>query len=550
MADFELVVGAVQKALATGQIGTPVGVRIVEHSSADHGQIESTSARALSAAISWLGGKPTRLTAGGSVRDGQITTLALLDGGQTAVVSAGACGVGLPLRCILVWGSHGILCWEGDEIPMRLGTGDPMIKLSEEARQWLGPIREALKSTPKTAVDPSGVKIHPAKAPPPQPPPYGVLLVAGDHTHQPGYAKMLADDPRCKLVGLTDEEGVSPRRRELNRQLAETLNVPLLPDLQAALARSDVHVVSICAEPIRRGRIAVLAAKAGKHLYMDKPLAGSLSDADNIAAAVREARVAGHMFSMVHSDVAGRVRALVESGELGELNAIHFDLCFAKGHTGSAKLGRPRQESSVPDRFELADSKRELSNVGVYPLVMLLTLVNRPVQSVSATTGNYFFAQHQQNNMEDFGQMLLQLDGGLVATFSVGRTGWCSSPGGGLNRTCLIGTKGCALVDTHRPRVEVWADAEPWRPPSTNPADPMKMWVSPPHSPFEPQPKQAWITPPVPGWSDPTYFLDCVEQGRDSMVSAEVARAATEILMGAYRSAASGQRVGLPLPRA
>jgi predicted dehydrogenase len=344
------------------------------------------------------------------------------------------------------------------------------------------------------------------------------LLVAGDHTHQPGYAEALAADGRCRLIGLTDEADVTPQRKRLNEQLAKRLNIP------------------------------VLAAQAGKHLYLDKPLAGSLDDADSIVAAVRKAGVVGHMFSQVHNDPANRVRTLIESGDLGDLTAIHFDLCFAKGYPGTAKLGTPRAESLVPKRFELVESKRELSNVGVYPLVQLLSLAGRSVQRVTATTGNYFFAEHQKNNMEDFGQMLLELDSGLVASISVGRTGWRSHPGGALNRVFLIGTKGCALVDAHRPRVEVWGDVEPWHPPERNPEDPMGMWATPPDHPFSVKPRQSWLRPPsATDVTDASHFLDCIEQGKESVVSAAVAAAATEILMAGYQSAATRKTVTLPL---
>jgi predicted dehydrogenase len=202
----------------------------------------------------------------------------------------------------------------------------------------------------------------------------------------------------------------------------------------------------------------------------------------------------------------------------------------------------------VPDRFELPESKRELSNVGVYPLVQLLTLVGRSVQRVTATTGNYFFAEHQKNDMEDFGQMLLELEGGLVASISVGRTGWRSHPGGALNRVFLIGTNGCALVDAHRPRVEVWGDVEPWGPPKRNPEDPMGMWAMPPDSPFSAKPRQSWLMPSSQrNVTDVSHFLDCIEQGKQSVVSAEVAAAATEVLMAGYQSAATHKTMTIPL---
>jgi len=366
----------------------------------------------------------------------------------------------------------------------------------------------------------------------PQAPPYGVLLVAGDQTHQPGYAEALAADDRCRLIGLTDEADVSARRRSLNRRLAERLGIPVFGDLNDALTRDDVQ-----------------AAQAGKHLYLDKPLAGSLADAGAIVAAAAESGVVAHMFSLVHSAAANRVRSIIDSGQLGELTAIHFDVCFAKGRAGTAAPGNPRTESPVPERFELVESKRELTNVGVYPLVQLLTLAGGRVRDVSATTGNYFFREHQQNDMEDFGQMLVEFESGLTASVSAGRTGWHSHPGGGLNRTFLIGTKGCAMVDAHRPRVEVWADVEPWQPPDRDPDDPMGMWAPPPGSGYTVKPRLSWLTPPSDAVTDVGYFLDCIEHGRASLVSAELGAEATEILMAGYQSAATGRTIERPPAR-
>jgi predicted dehydrogenase len=553
MASFRAALRAVEQALSTTQVGRPVAVRVVAHVRADHGHVRLLAADALAHAVKWLGSEPDRVTAAGSVQSGQFTALARCVGGQTALVSAGSSGIGRPLLAIEVWGNRGMLSWEDD---CRGGESHEEYAPSEQATTGWQQLQQSLESAATTAGSAAVRRV--LAAPPPrritQRPPYGVLLVAGDHTHQANYAFAIAADERCRLVALTDEADVSPRRHDLNQRLAQRLGLPLLPDLRAALARDDVQIVSICAEPIRRGRIAVLAAQAGKHLYLDKPLAASLRDADAMVAAAHEAGVAHQMFSLVHTEAADRVRSLIESGELGELTAIHFDLCFAKGLAGTADLDQPRRESPVPERFELVDAKRELTNVGVYPLVQLLTLVGRNVTQVTATTGNYFFREHQAAGMEDFGQLLLQLEGGLVASVSAGRTGWRSSIGEGLNRVFLIGTKGCAQVDAARPRVEVWADVEPWRPPQRNPEDPMGMWATPPDSPYEIPPRKSWILPtsPVaspPGASDVRHFVDCLEQGRSSVVSVDVAAAASEILLAAYQSASSGKTVSLPLPR-
>jgi predicted dehydrogenase len=312
--------------------------------------------------------------------------------------------------------------------------------------------------------------------------------------------------------------------------------------MDQALGRKDVHIVSVVADPERRARVILRCAKAQKHLYLDKPMAASAEEAAAIVRAVREAGVVGQMFSQVRSVVADRLRSFVESGSLGPLRAIHLDLTFAKGPAGAVKIDKPRRESVAPDRLEMVDSKRELFNVGVYPLVLLEWLLGRRVLRVRAATGNYFFAEHGRNDMEDFAAVLLELEGGLIASLAVGRTGWRSHPMGGLNRACVIGDKGAATVDAYRPCWEIWADEMPWLPPRTDPEDPMGFWKST-FDKIEAGPKNAWLAPAYDGPSDVSYFLDCIEHGRPSDVSADVGAAAVRTLMAAYRSAATGRFV-------
>ena len=533
---------------------------------ADHGRIERQLARILEACAEWLGSRPDQLTAFGGVEVGQVSALARFETGASALVAVGATGAGRPLLEVTVWGNRGILSWDGSCITPLAPAGESDPALSEPAARFLQWTRDSLASGQSVHVrDGAGTirggartdQVHgPASRTPSAPPvkkatpPFGVLLVAGDFTHQPNYVEAFRADRRCTLIGLTDEADVPPRRRALNEQFARRLNIPLLPDLEQALRREDVHVVSICAEPERRGPLIIRAARAGKHLYLDKPLAGSLREADAALAAIGEAGVLSQMWSLVHTGHAGRVKEAVRAGRTGELIAVHQDLCFAKGQAGTATLGRPRQEDRTPRHYERADSKRELTNIGVYPLVMLLWLTGRRVRRVRATTGNYFFREHQQNDMEDFGQMLLELDGGLVATISAGRTGWRSHPAAGLNRVCLIGRRDAAVFDADRPRVEVWADVQPWTAPPRDPEDPMGMWATPRPEPFTPRPKQAWIVPSsLRANDDIKRFLDCIEAGRASDVPAAMGAEATEVLLAAYRSAATGQVVTLPLPR-
>jgi hypothetical protein len=59
------------------------------------------------------------------------------------------------------------------------------------------------------------------------------------------------------------------------------------------------------------------------------------------------------------------------------------------------------------------------------------------------------------------------------------------------------------------------------------------------------KPKTAWLTPPVEARDEFAYFLDCVEAGRASDVSADVAAQVNNVLLAAYESAATGAFVNL-----
>jgi predicted dehydrogenase len=372
----------------------------------------------------------------------------------------------------------------------------------------------------------------------------GVLLVAGGRTHQENYAPLFAADRRCRLIAVADEGNVPSDRARWNERFARELNLPLL-NLDAALARPDAHLASICVELERRGRVGAQAARAGKHLFMDKPLAASVEDARAIVEACRKTGVRSHMDTMVRTRWAAQAREALRSGRLGELRSIHCDLLFAKGPAGAAPLGRPRREKSPPERFTFIDSKRELMTTGVYSLALISWLTGRRVRTVFATTSNYFFAEHARNDVEDFGMMVLSLEGGVTASLTAGRIGWSSDPAAGPNRVLLVGSRASLLIDAHRPRLEVWSDAPPWTPPAVNPGDPMGFWKSG-QAEAGVKPKQTWVVDPLaPAASEASYFLDCIEQGRESDMPAARAAEGIEVLMAGYRSAATGRVVVL-----
>ncbi|MGQ9610758.1 MAG: Gfo/Idh/MocA family protein [bacterium] len=377
---------------------------------------------------------------------------------------------------------------------------------------------------------------------------YGVLLVSGLRTHQENYASFFLADQRCRLIAVTDEKEISPVRLELNKKFADELDLPYIEDLDEAIARDDVDIVSICAEHERRGRVAVKCAKAGKHLYLDKPMTCCIEDADAVVSAVKESGVKSQVFSFIHNPWVRLAKKVYESGDIGDLLAIHIDVLFAKGYIGTATLGKHRKQEPYPKRFTFIDSKRELRATGVYSVGILRWITNYEVKNVFGITENYFFAEHQHNDVEDFGMLALNMERDVTATIVGGRIGYTSHPSHGPMQVYLIGTKGMIKIDAYSPRLEIYNNDHPWEPPDINPDDPMGFWTS---TYKDSKPKSIWVAlnanKQFP--NDASKFIDYIEAGRESEVSAIDGAAQVEILTAGYISAAKGEVIDLPLPR-
>jgi len=90
------------------------------------------------------------------------------------------------------------------------------------------------------------------------------------------HARKYAAAPGAELVGVFDPDAAR------GSALAESLNVRAFTDLSAFLA--EVDVVTVASPASRHVEGALAALKAGKSIYVEKPLAISLTDADAIIA--------------------------------------------------------------------------------------------------------------------------------------------------------------------------------------------------------------------------------------------------------------------------
>ncbi len=123
-------------------------------------------------------------------------------------------------------------------------------------------------------------------------------------------------------------------------------------DYHQVLSDPDVDVVSICAPNFLHAEMAVAAAQAGKHFWIEKPAGRSLAETTSIQEAVENNGVTTSIgFNYRHAPAIEHIRQLVLEGRLGEITNVRAS--FLAGYAAEPK-------GALSWRFE-----RELAGSGV-----------------------------------------------------------------------------------------------------------------------------------------------------------------------------------------
>ena len=94
-------------------------------------------------------------------------------------------------------------------------------------------------------------------------------------------------------------------------------------DMDRVLDDPEVDAVIIATPVFTHFELASRALAAGKHVYVEKPLAASISDAEELIATARErglVLMCGHTF--IYSPAVRAVKELIDAGELGDIYFI------------------------------------------------------------------------------------------------------------------------------------------------------------------------------------------------------------------------------------
>ena len=372
-------------------------------------------------------------------------------------------------------------------------------------------------------------------------------------------ATLHATNYRPLRPGRVELTAVCSRTRVDAERFAARHEIPRVFTSHADLAASpDVDVVDVCAATDAHAEIAIAAARAGKHVIVEKPLTGFFGDGATARATMRDAArrtvdgvleavdKAGVTFcyaeDFVYAPPVARLRALVEASD----GAI-LELRAEESHSGS--------HASYSRRWATSGGG-SLLRMGSHPVGVVLHLKHwegmrrhrRPIRARSviadvaqltrlpAVADRRKFMVTSWEDVEDWSVAVITFEDGTKATVHSNDVTL-----GGVRNTVVAYLTNAVVqanitpntaVAVYAPDAAVWGDAY-----ITEKVETKAGWQFP-------SPEEDWMRGYPQELED---FADAIKTRRAPLSGRDLAREVVEVIYAAYESAATGRRVELSL---
>ncbi len=292
----------------------------------------------------------------------------------------------------------------------------------------------------------------------------------------------------------------SRSRSSAERAAAQWGSGDVVDDWRAVLERDDVDAVDICSPNALHAEMAIAAARAGKHVLVEKPMAVSLAEADAMIDAAGEAGVllmAAHNVRFAAPYLAAA--AAVAEGRIGEVVGVRA----AFGHGGPQAWAPGATWFREP---EVAGGGA-LLDLGIHVADLLRAVTGDEIDEVTA-----FLRRPEPDGVEEAGQVAFRLRGGGVGTF---HASWVARPGPD-HQLVVHGTEGSLGIERGQAVVR--------------PADGGEKQV---------------VAPPTGALDLYASFVAACAGDAPPAVTGEDGRAALAIVLAAYDAAAQGRAVAV-----
>jgi predicted dehydrogenase len=313
--------------------------------------------------------------------------------------------------------------------------------------------------------------------------------------------------PGAVLTAIVDAD------LELAEERTKDLGVDLFfSDLRQALDRAEFDAVCITTPTFTHAEIAITAARAGVHIFCEKPMALTLAEADAMIQAADEGGVKLQIGFMRRFDPAFvTAKERIKGGEIGRPTVIRS---LTRG-------------PGLPPRWacDLRTSNGLLAEVNSHDFDTIRWLADSEFERIwaEANTLKCFDLKEEFPDFYDNVIVSLRLQNGTLGIID----GSCPVDYGYDARAEVLGSEGVILIGELQDRAVTTCTKQAGMVTST-----FRSWRN--------RFRDAYI-------AEARHFVDCILQDRDPLVTGHDGRKAVEAVLAASESIRSGKPVSLPL---
>jgi len=229
-------------------------------------------------------------------------------------------------------------------------------------------------------------------------------------------------------------------------KLAKRYGCDWTDSLEAAVGRDDVDAVYVAGPVHTHAEHVIAAARAGKHVLCEKPLARSVAEAKTMVdACVDNGVLLREAYMLRHHGAHREMARLISEGAIGRV-------VFAEVHWAFLY---PRMEGAWRQIPELGGGG-SLADVGCHSFDLLEMLVGR-ISRLAAITSTVI----QDYEVDDIATVLIEFEGGAQGTLT---TSFCISDSIMPPTVSIYGSVGAILASntlTQGTSGEAWVVSEP-----------------------------------------------------------------------------------------
>jgi UDP-N-acetyl-2-amino-2-deoxyglucuronate dehydrogenase len=319
----------------------------------------------------------------------------------------------------------------------------------------------------------------------------------------------------ARVEGLT-LAAVCDAVEERARAAGEGQGVPWFTSYEAMLAQAPCEAVAICTPSGLHPRHGILAARAGKHVISEKPMAISLESADALVQACDDAGV--HLFVVKQNRLNPPVQLLKRAVDRGRFGRLYLANC-------TVRWTRPQEYyDQAPWRGTWEFDGGAFMNQASHYVDLVQWLVG-PVDTVMAKTATLA----RRIEAEDSGAAVMRFRSGALGVMEVTMLTYPKNLEGSIT---LLGERGSVKIGgTAVNRVEHWQFAD--------------------YDDDDKLVEAANTNPPsVYGFGHEPYYRNVLAVLRGEAppeTDGRAGRKSLELILGIYESARTGRDVPLPL---